>query len=67
MNTTSQDLLNLISALNAAVTTNFLSYNHAKGIFLKALDESGFNTEKPQKIQTVQIEGGDVNDTIKKS
>ena len=44
---TSQDLVNLTTALATAVQVGILQRQHAEGVLKKALDLSGFNTEKP--------------------
>ena len=65
--TTSQDLLNLVSALNLATQMGYIDRNHARGIFMKALDESDFNTPKPQKKDKSEFDkGGDLNGAIEK-
>ena len=44
---TSGDLLNLVNTLATAVGIRIMSAEHAKSVFLSALDKSGYNTEKP--------------------
>ena len=42
------DLLNLITSLGTAVNLGLMSREHAKNVWMKALDSSGYNTEKPE-------------------
>ena len=44
---TSADLLQLVNALATAVGVRIMSAEHAKSVFLNALDRSGYNTDKP--------------------
>ena len=62
--TTSQDLLNIVSSLNIAVTMNFIERNHAKMVFTKALDDSGFNTPRPERV-VAKVDTSNTLETIK--